>query len=143
MLHSVTTRHPDGLAVDWIGRNLYWSDNLLNTIEVSRLDGRHRKVLLRNVSEPRSLQLHPARGYLYYTDWGQDAHVGRVGMDGSASRRIITEGIGKTAMQVMLFTCPNTAFIVVCARGIKLLVIIVAQTFYDQTMHGRICILAS
>ena len=90
----MTTKHPDGLAVDWVGGNLYWSDNILNTIEVSRLNGTHRKVLLRGVKEPRALQLYPAKGYLFYTDWGQGAHIGRMGMDGSMHRHIINESIG-------------------------------------------------
>lgn len=95
MLHSQSAKHPDGLAIDWIGRNIYWSDNLLNTIEVSRLDGRNRKVLKSGISEPRALQLYPAKGYLFYTDWGQEAHIGRMGMDGSNSTAIITESIGE------------------------------------------------
>lgn len=95
MLHSRSAKHPDGLAIDWIGRNIYWSDNLLNTIEVSSLDGRNRKVLKRGINEPRALQLYPAKGYLFYTDWGQKAHIGRLGMDGSNYTAIITESIGK------------------------------------------------
>ena len=95
VLHSVTLKHPNGLAVDWIGRNLYWSDNLLNTIEVSKLDGRYRKVLLNDISELRSLQVFPSKGYLFYTDWSQGAHVGRLGMDGSDPKRIITDGLGR------------------------------------------------
>lgn len=95
VLHSKSTKHPDGLAIDWIGRNVYWSDNLLNMIEVSRLNGRNRKVLKRGVSEPRALQLYPGKGYLFYTDWGQEAHIGRMGMDGSNYTAIITESIGE------------------------------------------------
>jgi len=34
VLHSSTLRNPDGLAVDWIGRNLYWCDKTTDTIEV-------------------------------------------------------------------------------------------------------------
>ena len=47
VLHSTMVRNPDGLAVDWVGRNLYWCDKTLDTIEVSRLDGSNRLVLLR------------------------------------------------------------------------------------------------
>ena len=39
-LHSATLQNPDGLAVDWIGRNLYWCDKKTDTIEVSKLNGK-------------------------------------------------------------------------------------------------------
>lgn len=32
VLHSPTLQNPDGLAVDWIGRNLYWCDKVGITI---------------------------------------------------------------------------------------------------------------
>ena len=84
VLHSATVRNPDGLAVDWLGRNLYWCDKMTDTIEVSRLDGRYRRVLVRtDLQEPRAIVVHPFRGLLFYTDWGDDAHIGRLGMDGS------------------------------------------------------------
>lgn len=55
-----------------------------DTIEASRLDGRHRRVVVRaGLSEPRALALVPARGWLYWSDWGARAHIGRAGMDGS------------------------------------------------------------
>ncbi len=41
-----TLQNPDGLAVDWIGRNLYWCDKGSDTIEVSDLQGGFRKVLI-------------------------------------------------------------------------------------------------
>lgn len=50
----------ESIAVDWIGRNLYWTDYSLETIEVSRLDGSHRTVLIsENVTNPRGLVLDP------------------------------------------------------------------------------------
>ena len=38
----VTLQNPDGLAIDWVGKNLYWCDKGSDTIEVSDLSGRHR-----------------------------------------------------------------------------------------------------
>lgn len=50
----------ESLAVDWVGRNLYWTDFVLETIEVSKLDGSHRTVLVsENVTNPRALVLDP------------------------------------------------------------------------------------
>lgn len=50
----------ESLAVDWVGRNLYWTDYVLETVEVSKLDGSHRTVLVSvNVTNPRALVLDP------------------------------------------------------------------------------------
>lgn len=46
----------DGLAVDWIGRNLYWTDTGHDTISVARLDGTSRTVLIdTGLDLPRSV----------------------------------------------------------------------------------------
>jgi hypothetical protein len=37
---------PDGLAVDWLADNLYWTDAGSNVLEVSRLDGSCRKIVI-------------------------------------------------------------------------------------------------
>lgn len=95
LLHGATLQNPDGLAVDWVARNLYWCDKGTDTVEVSRLDGAHRRVLLRGgLSEPRALALHPARGLLFWSDWGASAHIGRAGMDGSARTVLLAAGLG-------------------------------------------------
>ena len=33
----------EGLAVDWIGQNIYWVESKLDQIEVAKLDGRFRR----------------------------------------------------------------------------------------------------
>ena len=59
VLHSTTVKNPDGLAVDWVAGNLYWCDKFTDTIEVSKLNGRYRKVLLReSLQEPRALEVN-------------------------------------------------------------------------------------
>lgn len=34
-VHDVDVVHPDGLAVDWVSRNLYWTDTGTDRIEVT------------------------------------------------------------------------------------------------------------
>lgn len=56
-------RTTDGLAVDWVARNMYWTDTGRNTIEVSRLDGSARKILINNsLDEPRAIAVFPSKG---------------------------------------------------------------------------------
>jgi low-density lipoprotein receptor-related protein 1 (alpha-2-macroglobulin receptor) len=81
--------------VDWRGRNLYWCDKTTDTIEVSRLNGQLRKVLVRTgLDEPRAIAVHPYKGLLFYTDWGDEAHIGRLGMEGSNRIRLKIDRIG-------------------------------------------------
>ena len=54
---------PDGLAVDWVAHNLYWSDTHYDHIEVARLDGSQRRVLINSsLDQPRAIALHPHLG---------------------------------------------------------------------------------
>lgn len=60
----------EGLAVDHIGRNLYWVDSKLKSIEVSTLEGKNHVVLISaNISQPRGICLDPREGarYLFWT----------------------------------------------------------------------------
>ena len=51
---------PDGLACDWIGKKLYWTDAATKRIEVSELDGSSRKILVwNNLDQPRAIALDP------------------------------------------------------------------------------------
>lgn len=53
---------PDGLAVDWISNTIYWSDKGSKMIEVSKLDGGSRKVIISNAEEPKCIAIHPKMG---------------------------------------------------------------------------------
>ncbi len=58
----------DGLAVDWVARNMYWTDTGRNTIEVALLDGTSRKVLVNNsLDEPRAIAVFPSKGWEQHT----------------------------------------------------------------------------
>ncbi|XP_063984190.1 very low-density lipoprotein receptor-like isoform X3 [Diachasmimorpha longicaudata] len=74
----------DGLAVDWIYNHIYWTDSEKNTIELSNFDGNMRKTLIKDmVQEPRAIALNPLEGWMFWTDWGEEARIERAGMDGS------------------------------------------------------------
>ncbi len=43
--------------------NLYWTDQVVQTVEVSRLNGSNRYVVVHgDMEKPRSIVVHPARG---------------------------------------------------------------------------------
>lgn len=60
---SYDIKAPDHVAIDWVARNLYWTDGALNRIEVSRLDGTSRKIIVsENLHDPRGIAVDPADG---------------------------------------------------------------------------------
>lgn len=53
----------EGLAVDWIGENLYWVESNLDQIEVARLNGSYRRTLIAgDMESPRAIALDPRFG---------------------------------------------------------------------------------
>uniref|UniRef100_A0A3Q2YC63 Uncharacterized protein n=1 Tax=Hippocampus comes TaxID=109280 RepID=A0A3Q2YC63_HIPCM len=89
--------HGEGLAIDWIARKLYWVDSFMDCLKVSELDGRFVKKLAEHCVDanntycfenPRAIVL-----YVYWTDWGDKAFIGRVGMDGTKKVAVITTKI--------------------------------------------------
>ena len=54
---------PEGLAIDWASRNIYWTDSSSDTIEVANLDTKVRRVLFNtSLVNPRGIAVHPSRG---------------------------------------------------------------------------------
>jgi low-density lipoprotein receptor-related protein 4 len=51
---------PDGVAVDWLADNAYWTDAGSKVLEVSRLDGSCRKIV---IGRTASRGCFPQRGY--------------------------------------------------------------------------------
>lgn len=53
----------EGLAVDWIGQNLYWVESNLDQIEVAKLNGSFRRTLIAgDMESPRAIALDPRFG---------------------------------------------------------------------------------
>lgn len=55
----------EGLAVDWMGENLYWVESNLDQIEVARFNGSFRRSLVAgDLDSPRSIALDPRYGFV-------------------------------------------------------------------------------
>ena len=92
----------EGLAIDWIGGNLYWTDEGLQTIFLTSLErpGPRLSLVTRNTSNVRSLAVGPAAGLMFWSVWnnvgGESVQSGGIlgsWMDGSNIRSLVTTGL--------------------------------------------------
>uniref|UniRef100_A0A3P9A5H3 EGF-like domain-containing protein n=1 Tax=Esox lucius TaxID=8010 RepID=A0A3P9A5H3_ESOLU len=89
VIHRSAT--PSALAVDWIGKNLYWTDIGKKCLEVSKANGLYPIALINTgLDNPTDLALDAATGYVFWIDNGEHPHIGRIGLDGS-SRTVVSD----------------------------------------------------
>ncbi|KAM6219256.1 low-density lipoprotein receptor-related protein 8 isoform 7-T7 [Rhynchocyon petersi] len=88
-LHS-----PEGLAVDWVHKHIYWTDSGNKTISVATVDGSRRCTLFsRDLSEPRAIAVDPLRGFMYWSDWGYQAKIEKAGLNGVERQTLVSDSI--------------------------------------------------
>lgn len=53
-------KFPEGIAIDWLARNVYWADSGKRTIEVANIESKGHKVLFdERLKNPRGVALDP------------------------------------------------------------------------------------
>ncbi|KAL0115115.1 hypothetical protein PUN28_010595 [Cardiocondyla obscurior] len=63
---------PEGLSVDWVSRNIFWTDSGKMTVAVASLVTKKRKVLVSDgLVNPRGIAVHPYRGKIFWSDWNR------------------------------------------------------------------------
>ncbi|KAF1770403.1 hypothetical protein GCK72_002221 [Caenorhabditis remanei] len=93
IINSLPTKGIDGIAVDWLGRNIYYTDRNHDAIAVCDMRGRFNRILLKGtpLNDPRAIVLDPIHGLIFWTDWGASAHIGRMNMDGTSEQIILED----------------------------------------------------
>lgn len=81
----------EGLAVDWIGQNIYWVESTLDHIEVANMKGSYRRTLLvGDMESPRAIAVDPRYGLLFWTDWDKRSpRIERATMSGDDRETIV------------------------------------------------------
>jgi len=84
----------EGLAVDPVSRNIFWTDSRNDNIAVAKLTdikAGYKILVSENLPNPRAIAVHPSRGTMYWSDWNRVApKIETASMDGS-DRRILVD----------------------------------------------------
>ncbi|KAK4886602.1 hypothetical protein RN001_002873 [Aquatica leii] len=93
--------NPFDIAVDVLGRLLFWSCASQDVINITRLDNSSTVgvVVQKEGEKPRLLAIHPTKRLIFYTDVGLASQLIRTRMDGT-QRIVITRGNDIAAIAV-------------------------------------------
>ncbi|XP_062387909.1 low density lipoprotein receptor a [Sardina pilchardus] len=85
---------PEGIAVDWVHKTIYWTDSLRGSISVATVDGSRRKTLFKEgLAKPRAIVVDPIRNFMYWTDWGNPARIEKAGLNGGDRSDLVVDDI--------------------------------------------------
>ena len=98
--------HNDGLvsmAFDWIGKQLFYIDNIRNSLEVVKVseqglvhpDQLIRRQLLAKLRDPIAIVVHPWKGILFFAEAERPARIWRCNMDATNCIVIRNQTLGR------------------------------------------------
>ncbi|XP_069113207.1 low-density lipoprotein receptor-related protein 5-like [Argopecten irradians] len=104
----------DGLALDWIGQFLYFTNSgqsqtfagsifPWHRVEMISLDGRIRRTVVTDVQQPRKIAVDHHKGFLYVVDGGDEPRLLRTNLDGSQPTTLIDGKVLTNPLAVSIF----------------------------------------
>ncbi|ESO92116.1 hypothetical protein LOTGIDRAFT_175728 [Lottia gigantea] len=92
-------RTVEGLSVDWMSKNLYFTDYAQRTVSVVRIEQPgDRRDVIKDLGNPRSIVVNPLKGVIFFSDWlrnsMQTAYIARAYGDGSNVTKIRQHQLG-------------------------------------------------
>ena len=97
---------PEGIAVDWSSRNVYYADSAKDRIAVVSMDGQQHLALLSDgLVNPRAVAVDVKGRWLYYSDWNRERPlIGRMRLDGSGREDFVATDLSLPNDLVVLQT---------------------------------------
>ncbi|XP_055868461.1 low-density lipoprotein receptor-related protein 4-like isoform X2 [Biomphalaria glabrata] len=95
-LFAGTSSEVHGLAVDWLSRNLYFTDALYDWIILITIDpGKHFYKIIVNdqLDSPHGLAVDPIHGYLFWSDWGEKPQIEKSNLIGERRVTLVDRNI--------------------------------------------------
>lgn len=89
---------PEGLAIDWISRRIYWTDSGKDTIEVASLEDPTKRAVLVNkgLINPRGIAVDPVQEKLFWSDWDRNnPKIEFANLDGSDRQTLLDQSFVK------------------------------------------------
>ncbi|XP_065226594.1 low-density lipoprotein receptor-related protein 6-like [Planococcus citri] len=75
----------EGIAVDWLSKNIYFANSARRRIEVRKLNAKYRKsVIVDGIEYPKAVAVSPQHAFFWWTDCDESfPKIERVNLDGS------------------------------------------------------------
>lgn len=89
---NATRGFPDGISYDWVSNTIYWADKQFRQIRALSITTNMTYSVV-STQEPRSVVVHPCKGYLFWSDTGRQPMIARVTLSGSSYKPLVTTDI--------------------------------------------------
>ncbi|XP_038125007.1 pro-epidermal growth factor [Cyprinodon tularosa] len=87
-LHS-SDKYISGLAVDWMGNSVYWTNSRKGEIKKMDLNGKTKRTILRHLLMPRFINVDPAKRFLFWLSGETTSEIQRSDLTGQIKMTVV------------------------------------------------------